>query len=380
MNRLFTSESVTEGHPDKVCDKISDALLDAYLNEDPYSRVAIETLVTTGQVVVAGEVTSNARIEVQDVIRDVIKSIGYTKSEYGFTDACGILNAIHRQSPDIAMGVDIGGAGDQGMMFGGACDETTELMPLPITLAHALTREYTNKMKDGTLPWARPDGKSQVTVRYEDGKPVCIDTIVMSVQHDPCITRERIFDELYEKIIIPVVCDEYGFKPESIFNMYVNPTGQFIIGGPMGDTGVTGRKIIVDTYGGYFSHGGGAFSGKDPTKVDRSGAYAARWIAKNIVAAKLATKCEVQISYAIGVVQPVSVYVNTFGTGQFPDEKLSNIVREIFDLTPKGIIDALDLRKPIYRQLSAGGHMGRTDLGVKWEDTNMIDCILNALK
>lgn len=379
---LFTSESVTEGHPDKMADQISDAVLDAILALDPRARVACETLLTTGLVIVTGEITTHAYVDIPNLVRDVVRDIGYTRAKYGFDGStCGVMTAIDPQSPDIAQGVDVAievrgqvtekeleiGAGDQGMMFGFACDETPELMPLPISLAHRLARRLAQVRKNGTLPYLRPDGKTQVTIEYEDGRPKRIDTIVISTQHDPDTTQEQIRKEVIDYVILDVV-DRNLIDDRTRY--LINPTGRFVVGGPQGDTGLTGRKIIVDTYGGYARHGGGAFSGKDPTKVDRSGAYAARWVAKNIVAAGLATKCEVQLAYAIGVAQPVSILVTTFGTGKLPDERLAQLVRETFDLRPGAIIRDLDLRRPIYRQVAAYGHFGRPDLDLPWERTD----------
>lgn len=379
---LFTSESVTEGHPDKMADQISDAVLDAILALDPRARVACETLLTTGLVIVTGEITTHAYVDIPNLVRDVVRDIGYTRAKYGFDGStCGVMTAIDPQSPDIAQGVDVAievrgqvtekeleiGAGDQGMMFGFACDETPELMPLPISLAHRLARRLAQVRKNGTLPYLRPDGKTQVTIEYEDGRPKRIDTIVISTQHDPDTTQEQIRKEVIDYVILDVV-DRNLIDDRTRY--LINPTGRFVVGGPQGDTGLTGRKIIVDTYGGYARHGGGSFSGKDPTKVDRSGAYAARWVAKNIVAAGLATKCEVQLAYAIGVAQPVSILVTTFGTGKLPDERLAQLVRETFDLRPGAIIRDLDLRRPIYRQVAAYGHFGRPDLDLPWERTD----------
>jgi len=353
----FTSESVTEGHPDKVADAISDAVLDAILTDDSTARVACETLVTTGMACVAGEITTTTYVHIPDIVRRTIRDIGYTDAGYGFDyHTCSVLSTIDRQSPDIAMGVDTGGAGDQGMMFGFASDETDELMPMPIMLAHRLTRSLAEHRKSGELPWLRPDGKSQVTVIYEDHRPVAVDTVVVSTQHAPGVSNRRIRSEIIEAIIEPALPPELVTKRPKY---HINPTGRFVVGGPQGDAGLTGRKIIVDSYGGMGRHGGGAFSGKDPSKVDRSGSYAARWVAKNIVAAKLASRCEVQLAYAIGVAEPVSVMVDTFGTGVVPDRVVRHAVQEVFDLTPRGIIQALDLRKPIYSATSAYGHFGR---------------------
>ena len=355
---LFTSESVTEGHPDKVADAISDAVLDAILTDDPTARVACETLVTTGLAVVAGEITTSTYVHVPDVVRATIERIGYTDASYGFDGkTCAVMSTIDRQSPDIAMGVDTGGAGDQGMMFGYATDETDALMPMPIMLAHRITERLAEQRKSGDLDWLRPDGKSQVTVVYEDRRPVAVDTVVVSTQHADHISSKKIRDAIIEQIIEPVLPEDLQRKK---VKYHVNPTGRFVVGGPQGDAGLTGRKIIVDTYGGMGRHGGGAFSGKDPSKVDRSACYAARWVAKNIVAAGLARRCEVQLAYAIGVAEPVSVMVDTFGTSVVPESEIMRVVREEFDLTPKGIIAALDLRKPIYSATSAYGHFGRT--------------------
>jgi len=355
---LFTSESVTEGHPDKVADAISDAVLDELLRSDPHSRVACETMVTTGLATIFGEITTSAWVDLREVVRNTIKRIGYTEAGIGFdADSCGVLNAIGRQSRDIAQGVDTGGAGDQGMMFGYACDETAELMPLPITIAHRLTEALAERRRDGTLPWLRPDGKSQVTVLYEDGRPVEIETVVISTQHADTVSNAKLHAGVTKEIIEAVIPVELRARR---MKKYINPTGRFVIGGPHGDAGLTGRKIIVDTYGGMGRHGGGAFSGKDPSKVDRSAAYAARWVAKNIVAAKLASRVEVQLAYAIGVAEPVSIMVDSFGTGTVSDTKITQAVREVFKLTPRDIMHALDLRKPIYSPTSAYGHFGRT--------------------
>ncbi len=354
---LFTSESVTEGHPDKVADAISDAVLDALLHLDPHSRVACETMVTTGLATIFGEITTSAWVDLREIVRQTIKRIGYTEAGIGFdAESCGVLNAVGQQSRDIAQGVDTGGAGDQGMMFGYACDETEELMPLPITLAHQLTRALAERRRDGTLPWLRPDGKSQVTVLYEGGRPVEVETVVISTQHAADVSNRRLHDGVTTEIIEAVIPVELRAKR---MRKFINPTGRFVIGGPHGDAGLTGRKIIVDTYGGMGRHGGGAFSGKDPSKVDRSAAYAARWVAKNIVAAKLASRVEVQLAYAIGVAEPVSIMVDSFGTGVVPDARITQAVREVFKLTPRDIIHALNLRKPIYSPTSAYGHFGR---------------------
>ena len=376
---FFTSESVTGGHPDKVCDQISDAVLDAILEQDPMGRVACETCCTTGMVLVMGEITTKANVDIPKIARDVICDIGYTSSDMGFDGkTCAIMTAIDEQSGDIAMGVDRFGAGDQGMMFGYACDETPELMPLPISLAHKLCAKLTEVRKSGELSYLRPDGKSQVTIEYdENDRPVRVDTVVISSQHSPDVSLEQIRADIIEKVIKTTV-------PASMLDdntvYHINPTGRFVTGGPNGDSGLTGRKIIVDTYGGYARHGGGAFSGKDPTKVDRSAAYAARYVAKNIVAASLAGKCEVQLAYAIGVEEPVSVFVDTFGTGVIPDTDIADIVKKLFDLRPASIIKTLDLRKPIYRQIAALGHVGRTDVDLPWEKTDRVGDIKTAAK
>ena len=388
---LFTSESVTEGHPDKICDQISDAVLDEIMRMDPMGRVACECAVTTGMVMVMGEITTECYVDIPKLARDVVREIGYTRAKYGFdADTCSVLTSIDEQSPDIAMGVDKAleakegaqedafstGAGDQGMMFGFACDETEELMPITISLAHKLSRQLTAKRKDGTLSYLRPDGKTQVTVEFEDDKPVRVDTVVVSSQHNPDVDMAQLREDIIREVVLPIVPAHLLDENTKYF---INPTGRFVVGGPQGDTGLTGRKIIVDTYGGYGKHGGGAFSGKDPTKVDRSAAYAARWVAKNVVAAGLAKKCEVQLASAIGVAHPVSVMVDTFGTGTVSEEVLAEAVKKVFDLRPAAIIKDLDLRRPIYRQLAAYGHMGREDLGVNWEKTDRVEELKKAV-
>ena len=385
---LFTSESVTEGHPDKIADQISDAVLDAILTVDPAARVACETLVTTGLAVIAGEITTTAYVHLPEIVRQTIDSIGYNDANFGFdSKTCAVISTIDRQSPDIAQGVDTGGAGDQGMMFGYATDETPELMPLPIQLAHALTHRLSVLRKDGTLPWLRPDGKAQVSVVYEDHVPVAVDTVVISTQHDEQISNTTLRRAILRDVIEATIPEQYRSKK---IKHHINPTGRFVIGGPQGDAGLTGRKIIVDTYGGMGRHGGGAFSGKDPSKVDRSACYAARWVAKNIVAAGLAKRCEVQVAYAIGVAEPVSVYVQTFGTGVMPDREIERAVKHVFDLTPRGITVALDLRKPIYRATAAYGHFGRTPYTegrgkaaksfFTWERTDRVAALKRAAK
>lgn len=390
--RFFTSESVTEGHPDKICDQISDAILDEILKNDPMARVACETTCTTGIVSIMGEITTNCYVDFPKVAREVVLNIGYDRAKYGFDgNTCAVVTSIDEQSPDIAQGVNEGyenrevggdddgnstGAGDQGMMFGYACDETPELMPMPISLAHKMAKKLTEVRKDGILDYLRPDGKTQVTIEYEDGVPVRVDTVVVSSQHSPEVTISKLREDIIREVILPTI-------PSALLDentkYYINPTGRFVVGGPNGDSGLTGRKIIVDTYGGYARHGGGAFSGKDPTKVDRSAAYASRWVAKNVVAAGLAKKCEVQLAYAIGVAKPVSIMVDTFGTAAVEEDKIEAAIEKVFDLRPYAIINRLDLRKPIYRQLAAYGHMGREDLGVAWEKTDMADALKNAV-
>jgi S-adenosylmethionine synthetase len=366
--RLFTSESVTEGHPDKIADQISDAVLDAVLSKDPLGRVACETALTTGSCLVFGEITTDCYVDIPKTVRQTIKDVGYTRAKYGFDyETCGVLVSIDEQSADIAQGVNVGGAGDQGMMFGFACDETPELMPAPIQLAHQLARRLSEVRRDGTLRWARPDGKTQVTVEYDDqGRPRRVDSVLVSVQHSEDVSHEQISAEIAEHVVDVVIPAEWL---DGNTKRYVNPTGRFVVGGPQGDAGLTGRKIIVDTYGGYARHGGGAFSGKDPTKVDRSAAYGARWVAKNVVAAGLAGKCEIQVAYAIGVARPVSVLVETFGTERIPRDQIVSLIDEYFDLSPVGIISDLQLRRPIYRQVAAYGHFGRSDLDLPWEKT-----------
>ena len=386
--RFFTSESVTEGHPDKVCDTISDAILDEIIAHDPMARVACEVTVTTGMVLVVGEISTTYNADITSIVRNTIREIGYTRAKYGFDcDTCGVLVALDKQSPDIAMGVNNAleskqgtedletGAGDQGMMFGYACNETDELMPMPISLSHQLARRLTEVRKNGTLTYLRPDGKTQVTIEYHDDKPARVDTIVISNQHDEAVSLEQIREDLKTQVIDKVISSD---MIDADTKIYINPTGRFVIGGPQGDSGHTGRKIIVDTYGGYACHGGGAFSGKDPTKVDRSAAYAARYVAKNIVAAELADKCEVQLAYAIGVAKPVSVLVNTYGTSKIDETKIENAVKEVFDLRPDGIIKTLDLRRPIYKKTASYGHFGRTDIDLPWEQTDKVDALKKA--
>ena len=390
--KLFTSESVTEGHPDNICDQISDAILDEILKKDPNARVACETTCTTGIISIMGEITTNCYVDFPKVARNVVLDIGYDRAKYGFDgNTCAVVTSIDEQSPDIAMGVNAGleykegesadenttGAGDQGMMFGYACDDTPELMPMPISLAHRLALRLTEVRKSGLLPYLRPDGKTQVTVEYIDGKPVSVDTIVISTQHAPEVSLDQIKTDLMREVVQAVV-PKHLLKADTKY--FINPTGRFVVGGPQGDSGLTGRKIIVDTYGGYARHGGGAFSGKDPTKVDRSAAYAARWVAKNIVAAGLAHKCEIELAYAIGVAHPVSILVDTFGTGAYSDDQIAEAVKKVFDLRPNAIISALDLRRPIYRQLAAYGHMGREDLDVSWEKTNRTEELKKAIE
>ena len=387
MRTLFTSESVTEGHPDKICDQISDAILDELLRQDPQSRVACETCATTGLILVMGEITTNAYVPIADIVRQVVTDIGYDRAKKGFDgQSCAVLTAVHDQSPDIAQGVDDAletrsadenetGAGDQGMMFGFACDETPEMMPMPIALAHRLTRRMALVRKTGVCPWMRPDGKAQVTVVYEDGRPLAVDTVVISTQHDESVSQEEIRRAMIVEVIRQVIPAEL-LSDETKY--YINPTGRFVVGGPAGDSGLTGRKIIVDTYGGYAPHGGGAFSGKDPTKVDRSAAYAARHAAKNVVAACLARQCEIALAYAIGVAKPVSFQVNTRGTGVIPDDQIAKLVEQVFDMRPDAIIQRLDLRRPIYRQTAAYGHFGRTDVDLPWERLDQVDALKAA--
>ena len=371
---FFTSESVTEGHPDKIADQISDSILDTIIGKDPYARVACETLVTTGLAFVAGEITTNCYVEIPDIVRETIKNIGYTRAKYGFDyETCAVITSIHAQSSDIALGVDIGGAGDQGLMFGYACNETEELMPLPILLAHKLVMKLAELRKNDILGYLRPDGKSQVTIEYKGGKPIRVDSVVISTQHSPDVTLKEIKEDVIEKVIKTTI-DPRLLNEEKV-KYYVNPTGRFVVGGPMGDTGLTGRKIIVDSYGGVGSHGGGCFSGKDPSKVDRSGAYMARYIAKNVVAAGIAERVQVQIAYAIGVPEPVSVLAETYGTGKIPQEKIVKLIRKNFNLTPKGMIDTLDLRRPIFKKTAAYGHFGRNDPDFTWEKTDKAETL-----
>ena len=374
--RLFTSESVTEGHPDKIADQISDAVLDAIITKDPYGRVACETLLTTGLVVVAGEITTEAWVDIPKIVRETVRDIGYTRAKYGFDcETCGVITAIDTQSPDIAMGVDTGGAGDQGMMFGFACNETPELMPMPIMLAHKLTRRLADVRKEGLMDYLRPDGKSQVTIEYENRKPVRVNAVVVSSQHSESVSSEQLHDDVVQHVIKAVVPGE---MLDANTNFFINPTGRFVVGGPQGDTGLTGRKIIVDTYGGAGAHGGGAFSGKDPTKVDRSASYMARYVAKNIVAAGIADRCEVQLAYAIGVAEPVSVLVDTKGTSKIDEDKISDLVRDHFKLTPSGIIESLNLRRPIFKKTAAYGHFGRSEPEFTWERTDKAEALRRA--